>query len=273
MKKYYKILIIAVLILCAGGGVIFQYVKASSKKSAEEHYFEPNGREYLKNMSTYSSESYDYEGYKISLDSSIFDENTNVAYCVFSIKQNDGKTDFLQDGVDKFFGENKRFSIETVLNGTIDYEQELDGDTLYYYLHYSATSQEEEYKGKLWLIDADKEEKAVPTEHVFTLVGSDSRAYKCQESEAFLSPIALSIKTKEELEINTIVLNYKDGSQEMIVEEGLLVVKGHQNRGKVSHDDGTVDCTYKYQFKKAIDISGIESISVNDLIFENVNES
>ncbi len=292
MKKYGKVILIFVVILCVGIGLTYKFVKAGSKETAAEHYFDVEGREYLQNMTTYSTESYDYEGYLISLDSSIYDEATNVAYCVFSIKQKDGKTDFLKDGANKWFGENNRFTIETMLSGTIHYEQKLDGDTLYYYFNYSAHEQPEEFKGKLYLVDGEKNENISkgPTEHVFHLIGSDSREYRCGESAIYLSPICMSVNFEKEIVINTISLNYKNGKQKVIVKEGntsAIVSAGdgsqkvavqYGNTGAEEGTDGEETLQdnsaekyeiWKYQFYTAINITEVDSIIVNDMIFKS----
>lgn len=289
MKKYYKIVVIFAVILCIGVGAAYVYVKADSKKTAPEYYFDVKGREYLQNMTTYSSESYDYGGYLIALDSSIYDEKTNVAYCVFTVKQNDGGTNFLKDGSWGSFGEDNHLELSTMLSGTINYKHELIGDTLYIYLKYSATEQYEEYRGKIFLVDKSKNESlgVEPTEHVFCLVGSDSREYKNEEQTIYLSPICLSITEEKDSDIDRIVLNYKNGNQKVVTEEnrfkdteenqlkGEIVgsgnssaVSGNQQQGQIIGEGGTVKkSVQKYLFYTPVNIKEIESITVNDVTY------
>lgn len=289
MKKYYKIIVLLAVVLCIGAGAVYVYVKADSKKTAPEYYFDVKGREYLQNMTTYSSESYDYDGYLIALDSSIYDEKTNVAYCVFTVKQKDGGTNFLKDGSYGSFGEDSHLALSTMLSGTINYKHELIGDTLYIYLKYSATEQYEEYRGKIFLVDKYKNESLTmePTKHAFCLVGSDSLEYKNREHTIYLSPICLSITEEKDTDIDRIVLNFKNGNQKVIAEENRFkgmeenqykgeiigngnasAVSGNQQKGQIIGYDGAVKkSVQKYLFYTPINIREIDSITVDDVTY------
>lgn len=264
MKKK-NIVIILFICLILSGIFTYQYVKAKAPKTAEEHYFNIDSRDYLKNMTIYSNQSYEIDGFKITLDNSIYDENTDVAYCVFSVKQTDGNSDKL---VDSFGIGDLRFEITTLLNGRLDFDIEIEDNTLYYYLEYVAIEQPNEYKGKLYLLDKENGADKVPTEYVFELEGSESRKYTYDNKVAYLSPIALRIESEESIEMADIKLNCKGGEEIIIAEDGHM----KSGYGRSSGENNSNGSVYVYRFYEALDRDVVENITVNDMLFELCEE-
>ena len=58
-------------------------------------FFDPESREYIKNMTIYNDEKIELDDYTVTLESSVYDSEVGIGYLVFVIRQNDGKTDNL----------------------------------------------------------------------------------------------------------------------------------------------------------------------------------
>lgn len=259
MKKRYVIgavVIILVLVLV----VIQRMNKTSENDTDEKNFFEVNNQEYIKNMIVNNNETIHYDGYSITLEKSIYDKTTRVAYCVFGITQDDGKTNHLKDCEKGFFGENNRFSIENSFSGSKKYSQELKKNKLYYYIDFSIADQPAELQDKLYLVDRDKYE-FIPTSHVFHLISVEGDIYKCKDQKLAVSPIAIMHEPNTEDKIKSLTINYTDGSKKKMVDNESMEdchITGH----KRTNDSGNA---YVYQciFDKAIDTSKIKSIVLN----------
>lgn len=65
-------------------------------------FFDPESREYIKNMTIYNNEKVELDDYTVTFENSIYDSKVGIGYLVFSVQQNDGGSDKLNKFVEKY---------------------------------------------------------------------------------------------------------------------------------------------------------------------------
>ena len=101
-KKKNIFIIIALILVCGCGAGAAYKIYGNGPKDITEMFFDPDSREYIKNMTIYNDEKIELDDYTVTLESSVYDSEVGIGYLVFVIQQNDGKTDNLNKFFEKY---------------------------------------------------------------------------------------------------------------------------------------------------------------------------
>ena len=264
MKKSKKaiLMIVMALIICGCGAGITYKIYGNGEKDITEMFFDPDSREYVKNMTVYNNEMIEMDGYKVALETSLYDSEVGIGYFVFSIQQTDGGTDYL----DEFF---KKYHFEEYSAGSIQTEVITEGNTTYYYLGLEITLwPSDKFKDKVYL----KERESSAELYVFDLISvSNNQKYEYNGKQVVLSPIGLRVNREQFIEPDIVILKYNDGTKDKtIVKDGRLQEKNNENLSHMGGGDGKY--AFICNFKNIMDITNVESIVVDGNEYKLVTE-
>lgn len=204
-KTIKKIIYIFSIILV---GVICLYIGKKSSNAKESRidisnmFFVQDSRDYIKNMTIYNEESVTVNGMIYTLESSVYVKKCNIGYYVISVKQENGKTDIINSGI----------QINS-MGGRME-KCEIQGNTLFYYFAKSEMNEED----ILQIMCSHADTKGDCGIIRFNLINNESVDVKSFSNDKYVcefSPIGYSILHSEE-EINEVVINYDNGDEKTL---------------------------------------------------------
>lgn len=216
-KKVKIILIISVVIVFSALILVMFF----SKKSGESHrqglkdmFFKSSDENYAKEIINNNVEKYSIDEYTIALEESLYDKETNIGYCVFSIIKKDGKPEIelneWKQSVTDGYGENSRFRMKQFASQESKFE--IVGNTLYQYFSFRA---DEDFNGKVTIVDS----KNGNSKYKYTLsdIGKSDEYLLDENTKITISPIGIIVKSNSEFH-GKIALHYKQGTEEIVLD-------------------------------------------------------
>lgn len=234
---------------------------ALTGKTIWEVFFGGKGSDYAKELLDYNGQEYIIDDYTIKLEQSLYDRETNIGYCIFSITKKNGspEAEINQWGQTpgRVFGEDGRFRIDYIGNQSVKFE--FEGDTLYQYLSFRTDN---EFDLKIPLIDEESGIDSKEKSYKFELKESSKyKEYKISEqTRVVISPLGLAIYTDESIKNVAIDFHYRNGKEESIVNQEKEI--GIGNSG-IREKEGRYQ--YQYVFDEIKAISDIEYIIYNGM--------
>ncbi len=270
MKKTYKQLIIGVGIFSAILGAANITTYALKKQNLVEYFFQDSMQEKKDIANRFMIENGKnmvVDGYTVTLESELYDSKTGYGYCYFTIKK---------DGMDMrdiytatqplfdCFGENGRYTIMP-LDNPASLEFEKDRDKLNIYVKFTIDKPTE--NDRIQLIDLT----LVKSDYAEAVVGEfelkDSQCSMKLKGNASchvqVSPFAIYIEGLHE--INSMVLNFKDGKSVQLITDGVIEEKEEglaEARGENGEQTAKSLCIFKepqdYTQVKSLVVDGVE---------------
>lgn len=259
-KKKIIYFIIALILICGCGAGAAYRIYGNGPKDITEMFFDPESREYIKNMTIYNDEKIELDDYTVTLESSVYDSEVGIGYLVFVIQQNDGKT----DNLNKFF---EKYSLIDYAGGSGREESVIDGNKMYFYKGLSNTVWAPSAKDKILLVERNK----AGSLYEFNLVSiSNTKKFEFDKEIVILSHMGIRINRDEFIKPDTVILKYNDGTEDkVIVKEGTSLLGG-EDGGGIGGETGNY--AYIAPFKNIMDIKNVESVIIDGNEYKPVTE-
>lgn len=264
MRKKYKKLIIGVGVFAAILGAANITTYALKKQNLVEYFFQDSTQEkkdFANQFMVENGKSVVVDGYTITLESELYDSKTRNGYCYFTVKK-DGMDmrDIYTDTQPIFdcFGGNGRYTIMPLDNpATLEFEK--DRDKLNIYVRFTIDKPMETDKIQIFDLTLVKTNYAEAVVGEFELKDSQCSVTLKGNNTCYaqVSPFGIYIDGLHE--INSMVLNFKDGKSVQLITDGVIEEK---EDGLTEARGEYVKQTAKsfYFFKEPQDYTQVESL-------------
>lgn len=264
MKKFGKKLAVVLSIVIVVVIVVNVIVYAASGKNVWEYFFGDSKQQDMSYLMESYGDSVTIDEYTVTLDSAIFDDKAEAAYCMFRISKEGGKVEASidKDGtVSDSVGGRFSFCIDADTGGSGALEGEYDGDNLLIYAKFNYDCTVTKDAHTVYLFDSKNQQiyfenaaykfKLKPTTKSVELEADD-------DISIIISPIAIKINAERALTVKTIEVIYSDGNTEEIVNV-------EKNIGTGGSGISVIDGVYNYSYVPydLINIDNIEGIIYN----------
>lgn len=258
MKKF--IIIIAILFL-----IIFLSINYTPKYYLSERSIWDSflGKDQIlsdSKLCVNNGQKYIIDEYEVTLEQTIYDSQTHIGYCLFSItKENDKPEANLSsfgDSEYNCFGNDNRFKIHLQINGGQTQKFQYKEKTLYTLISFTTDDNDI----SLYLADGDSDIEHLDNRYYFNIENtSQSYEYVADNStKLYLSPLGIRIVSNETIENHRIELKYLNGTKKTIVDTEKSI--GINN---FSESDINSEKVYQFVFLKGEKINNVDSIYYN----------
>lgn len=267
-KKKIIISVVAFLVLLLiSNGILHAY----TGRNVWDYFFGDSEKDMSYMMEEYN-QSISIDDYTITLDSAIFDEKTEVIYCMFRVSKNGEKVEASKDMYDTLsnaFGENGRFSlcVNADTGGFGKLTGKYEGNDLIIYGRFSYHCDRTVDEHAIYLFDAN--DGITKFEDCTTKFELKPTAKNIEVSDGirriYVSPLAIKIESETRINTETISILNKDGSVIELVNKAKEKGIGGSSSSKTAYGYSET-----YIIENLIDVEQIESILYNNEIISPV---
>lgn len=269
MKKFiYRqrkiIIIIGILLLFVIIFLSINYIKKCyiSEKSIWDSFLGKNQILSDSKLCVNNGQKYTIDEYEITLEQTIYDSQTQIGYCLFSITKENGKTEAnlnaFGDSEYNSFGNDNRFKIHLQINGGQTQKFQYKEKTLYTLISFTT----DDDNISLYLVDGDSDIEHLDNRYYFNIEKTyQSYEYIADNStKLYLSPLGIKIVSNKTIENHRIELNYLNGTKKIIIDTEKSTGIYHYN---FSESAVNTEKTYQFVFPKGKKLDKVNSIYYN----------
>lgn len=248
-----RTIIVLLIVICA---VISTVAYAGSNSELFSNYFKDSDKIQNQELMKEDNQSFEYDGYVISLVAHSYNALTMDGCCLFNIsydignKQNNGLIE----------SDAKRFSFGVLACAGISSIPEKYNDSLNVYFYFTITDIRDEEKNKVYLYDG-RDNSDLPIYEFFISDTGTSKILETKDGKIIVSELEIAIYSSEKYDIKELDVIQNDDVRRMIE-------KGRAKDG-CYFVNGTSDKGYSYKCKTDIllDVDAVSAVNINGQIY------
>lgn len=276
VKKYH--ILILCFVLCLVAAAIILLVKGSlrSKEKTEKDMFQGVDMSYFQK---YDNQSYQIDGYKISLKYGVYSEKSKNGVCIFEVECEGGRMPDLNyvDKNNRILGfgggqaSSNQYAVRLNATGTITTRAKMEQEKLILYTYFTASSidpqGEECYNAHQIYIDyANARSDIDPSwDYGFKLEdNAQGKEFKIDEDTSLnLSYLGIRVFSNKKLDTFKMEFVNKKGKKKVLFNmDKKADIKGSYGES-YSEDNGVEEFVYTYDFNDIFDVNKIEELYIN----------